>query len=50
MAVTTKKEEEKKAGTCTRDRLALQQLALNVHDKHPDLTYIECASSNGNLQ
>ena len=27
-----------KAGTCARDRRALQQLALNVHVKHSDLT------------
>ena len=27
-----------KAGTCARDRRALQQLALNVHVKHTDLT------------
>ena len=25
-----------KAGTCARDRRALQQLALNVHVKHSD--------------
>ena len=31
-------EEPAKAGTCARDRRALQQLALNVHVKHPDLT------------
>ena len=29
-----------KAGTCARDRRALQQLALNVHVKHSDLTCI----------
>ena len=27
-----------KAGTCAHDRRALQQLALNVHVKHSDLT------------
>ena len=27
-----------KAGTCARDRRALQQLAMNVHVKHSDLT------------
>ena len=27
-----------KAGKCARDRRALQQLALNVHVKHSDLT------------
>ena len=27
-------EEPAKAGTCARDRRALQQLALNVHVKH----------------
>ena len=27
------------AGTCARDRHALQKLALNVHVKHSDLTY-----------
>ena len=31
-------EEQAKAGTCARDRRALQQLALNVHVKHSDLT------------
>ena len=31
-------EEPAKAGTCSRDRRALQQLALNVHVKHSDLT------------
>ena len=31
-------EEPAKAGTCARDRRALQQLALNVHIKHSDLT------------
>ena len=32
-------EEPTKAGTCARDRRALQHLALNVHVKHSDLTY-----------
>ena len=32
------KEEPTKAGTCARDRRALQQLALNVHVKHSDMT------------
>ena len=27
-----------KAGTCARDRRALQQIAMNVHVKHFDLT------------
>ena len=31
-------EEPAKAGTCARDRRSLQQLALNVHVKHSDLT------------
>ena len=30
-------EEPEKAGTCARDRRALQQLALNVHVKHSNL-------------
>ena len=30
--------EPAKAGTCARDRRALQQLAMNVHVKHSDLT------------
>ena len=33
-------EELTKAGTCARDRRALQQLALNVHVKHSDLTWL----------
>ena len=32
-------QEPTKAGTCARDRRALQQLALNVHVKHSDLTW-----------
>ena len=33
-------EEPAKAGTCVRDRRALQQLSLNMHVKHwPDLTW-----------
>ena len=32
------REEPVKAGTCAHDRRALQQLALNVHVKHSDLT------------
>ena len=32
-------EEPANAGTCARDRGALQQLALNVHAKHSDLTW-----------
>ena len=32
-------EEVAKAGTCARDRRALQQLALNVQVKHSDLTW-----------
>ena len=31
-------EESAKAGTCARDRRALQQLVLNVNVKHSDLT------------
>ena len=31
-------EELVKTGTCARNRRALQQLALNVHIKHSDLT------------
>ena len=31
-------EELAKAGTCAHDRRALQQLDLNVHVKHSDLT------------
>ena len=31
-------EEPAKASTCARDRRVLQQLALNVHVKHSDLT------------
>ena len=34
----TRKKEPAKPGTCARDRRALQQLALNVHIKHSDLT------------
>ena len=29
---------EEPAGTCARDRRAVQQLSLNVHVKHSDLT------------
>ena len=29
-----------KIGTCARDRRALQQLVLNVHVKHSDLTWV----------
>ena len=32
-------DEPAKAGNCARDRRALQQLVLNVHDKHSDLTW-----------
>ena len=32
-------EEPAKSSTCARDRCALQQLALNVHVKHSDLTW-----------
>ena len=32
-------EEPTKAGTCAHERRALQQLALNVHVKHSDLTW-----------
>ena len=31
-------EEPVKGGTCARDRRALQQLALNEHVKHSDLS------------
>ena len=31
-------EEPAKAGTCARDRRALQQFDLNAHVKHFDLT------------
>ena len=34
----SQKEELAKAGTCAHDRHALQQLALDVHIKHSDLT------------
>ena len=37
-ASLSRTEKPAKAGTCTRDRRALQQLALNVHVKHSDLT------------
>ena len=36
--ILSRTEEQAKAGTCARDRRALQQLALNVHIKHSDLT------------
>ena len=36
--VLSRTKEPAKAGTCARDRRALQQLALNVHVKHSDLT------------
>ena len=36
-------EEPAKASTYARDRRALQQLALNVHVKHSDLTSTEDA-------
>ena len=32
-------EKPVRASTCTRDRRALQQFALNVHVKHSDLTW-----------
>ena len=38
-------EELARAGTCARDRRALQQLALNVHVKHSDLTCCRLFSS-----
>ena len=34
-------EEPVKASTCAHDRRALQQLALNVHVKQSDLTYMD---------
>ena len=33
-------EESVKAGTCAHDKRVLQQLALDVHVKHSDLTYV----------
>ena len=36
--ILSRTEEPDKAGTCARDRRALQQLALNVHVKQSDLT------------
>ena len=36
--VLSRTEEPAKASICARDRRALQQLALNVHVKHSDLT------------
>ena len=39
-------EQPVKAGTCARDRRALQQLALNVHVKHSELTFrVSCYST-----
>ena len=38
MATLSQTQEPAKAGTCARDRHVLQQLALNVHVKHSDLT------------
>ena len=35
-----------KVGTCARDRRVLQQLALNVHIKHSDLTCITTTSED----
>ena len=40
--------EPAKAGTCARDRRALQQLALNVHVNHSDLTWPDLTWSNSN--
>ena len=37
--VLSRTEEPAKADTCARDRRALQQLALNVHVRHSDLTW-----------
>ena len=37
-------EDLAKAGTCARDRRVLQQLALNVHVKHLDLTAYYCTN------
>ena len=37
-SILSRTEEPAKVGTCARDRRALQQLALNVHVKHSDLT------------
>ena len=34
-------EEPAKAGTYVRDRHVLQQLVLNVHVKHSDLTWLD---------
>ena len=36
---TSRSQEPAKAGTCACYRRALQQLALNVHVKHSDLTW-----------
>ena len=40
LRVLSMTEEPAKPGKCARDRRALQQLALNVHVKHSDLTSI----------
>ena len=37
--LVSRTEEPAKAGTCARDRRALQHLAMNVHVKHSDLPY-----------
>ena len=38
--IPSRTEEPAKAGTCAHDRRALQQLSLNVHIKHSDLTWL----------
>ena len=38
LSILSRSEEPAKVGTCARDRRALQQLALNMHVKHSDLT------------
>ena len=39
VTILSRTEELVKAGTCAHHRRALQQLALNVHVKHSDLTW-----------
>ena len=43
-------DEPEKSGTCAPDRCALQQLALNVHVKHSDLTRPAIEPDSGALQ
>ena len=44
LCVLSRTEDPARAGTCARDRRALEQLALNVHVKHSDLTSIVWAT------